>query len=189
MAGGVSMATGDGMRAWMVLRRLDDYEAAWRAHAAAPAALEPGPFPIHVQGVEDLKAARFDLLAWADPRAGDGPASPFWAQDGMVEAAVAPGVAPLTAVVAEGGGSVEGLRLLDGALVLKIECGAAALQLRVRGAGPFPDAAGIELRHPFGLGMPQTVRRLIDFWTVAGRTVPPETAEPDPRGRRARTSS
>lgn len=186
------MATGDGMRAWMVLRRVKDYEAAWREHAAAPSALEPGPFPIRVQNAADLNAARFDLLAWADPRAEGGPASPFWVQDGMVDAAVAPGVVPLTSVVAEGGGSIEGLRLLDGALVLKIECGPAALHLRVRDAGPFPNAAGIELRHPFGLGMPQTVQRLIDFWTVAGRTIPPETLGPDPRdrrGRRARMSS
>ena len=189
MVSGTPMATGDGIQAWTVLRRLEDYEAAWRAHAGPPAALEPGPFPIRVQGAADLEAARFDLLAWADPRAGDGPASPFWVQDGMAEAALAPGVAPLASVVAEGGGSIEGLRLRDGALVLKIECGPAALQLRVRGAGPFPDAAGIELRHPFGLGMPQTVRRLIDFWSVAGRAVPPETAGPDPRGRRAGTCS
>ena len=121
------MATGDAMRAWMVLRRVEDYEAAWREHAAAQAALEPGPFPIRVQDAADLEAARFDLLAWEDPRERDGPASPFWVEAHMVKAALAPGVAPLAGVVAEGGRSIEGLRLLDGALVLKIECGAAGI--------------------------------------------------------------
>ena len=182
------MATGDGMRAWMVLRRIEDYEAAWREHAASPAALEPGPFPIRVQDAADLEAARFDLLAWEDPRERDGPASPFWVETHMVEAALAPGVAPLISVVADGGGSIAGLRLMDGALVLKIECGAAALQLRLRDAGRFPGHGGVELRLPFGLRMPQTVQRLVDFWTVAGCTVPPETPGPDPRGRRAGTS-
>ena len=139
------MATGDALRAWMALRRIEDYRAAWREHAAAPPALEPGPFPIRVQDAADLEAARFDLLAWADPRGGDGPASPFWVQEGMAEAALAPGVAPLAGVVADGG--------------------------------------GIELRHPFGLGMPHGVRRLLDFWQVAGRPSPP------PKGRTGRTAT
>ena len=177
------MATGDALRAWMALRRVEDYRAAWREHAAAPPALEPGPFPIRVQNAADLKAARFDLLAWADPRGEDGPASPFWVQDGMVEAALAPGAAPLAGVVAGGGGSIEGLRLLDGGLVIKIEHGRAALQILLRGAGPFPGGGGIELRHPFGLGMPQGVRRLLDFWQVAGRPSPP------PNGRTRRTAT
>ena len=42
----------------------------------------------------DPEEVRFDLLAWQDPRGGDGPASPFRVQDGMTEAAIAPGAAP-----------------------------------------------------------------------------------------------
>ena len=183
------METGDGIRAWLFLRRVEDYRAAWRAHAAPPAApgadpasgpggeapdREPGrTVPIRVQTRADLEAARFDLLAWQDPHGGGGPASPFWVQDGMAEAVVAPGAEPLAELVAAGGGSVEGLRLLDGGLVLKIEHDGRAVQILLRDAGAFPPGAGIELRHPFGLCLPQGMRRLLDFWQVAGRPPPP----------------
>ncbi|MDE0473750.1 MAG: hypothetical protein OXI50_04275 [Gammaproteobacteria bacterium] len=174
-----AVETGDGIRAWLFLRCVPEYEAAWRARAGPPAALntatEPGgqAFPIRVQTRADLAAARFDLLAWQDPLAGDGPASPFWIQDAMPEAAVATDAPPLAGLVAAGGGAIEGLRLLDGDLVLKIEHDGRAVQILLRDAGPFPEGAGIELRHPFGLRMPHGVRRLLDFWQVAGRSPPP----------------
>ncbi len=139
---------------------------------------------MHVQTRADLDAVRFDLLAWADPRAEDGPASPFWVQDDMPEAAVSPDAEPLAGVVAAGGGSLEGLRLLDGGMVLKIEHEEAALQILLRDAGPFPAGAGIELCHPFGLRMPHSMRRLLDFWQVAGRPPPPRKG----RSRRSATS-
>ncbi len=174
-----AVETGDGIRAWLFLRCVPEYEAAWRARAGPPAALntatEPGgqAFPIRVQTRADLAAARFDLLAWQDPTDGDGPASPFWIQDAMPEAAVAPDAPPLAGLVAAGGGAIEGLRQLDGNMVLKIEHDGRAVQILLRDAGPFPDGAGIELRHPFGLRMPHGVRRLLDFWQVAGRSPPP----------------
>ena len=170
------MTGGDALRAWLWLRNVGEYEAAWRAHRAAAgvsAPPEPGPFPIHVQTQADLEAARFDLLAWADPRAGGGPASPFWEQQDMAEAAVAPGAEPLAAMVAADGGSVEGLRLLDGSLVLKVEHEDRAVQILLRHAGPFPEDGGIETCHTFGLRMPHSMRRLLDFWQVAGRPPPP----------------
>ncbi|MCY3846066.1 MAG: hypothetical protein OXH69_21285 [Acidobacteria bacterium] len=175
------METGDGIRTWLFLRRIEDYRAAWRAQAgpaAAPGADHaPEPegqeFPIRIQTPADLEAARFDLLAWQDPHGEGGPASPFWVQEGMAEAAIAPDAEPLAEMVAAGGGSVEGLRLLDGDLVLKIEHGGRAVQILLRGAGPFPPGAGIELRYPFGLRMPHGMRRLLDFWQVAGRPPPP----------------
>ncbi len=90
----------------------------------------------------------------------------------MTEAMIAPGVAPLATVVAAGGGSIEGRRLLDGGLVLKIEHRGRAVQILLRDAGPFPEGVGIELRHPFGLRMPHTMRRLPKFWQVTGRSSP-----------------
>ena len=102
--------TGDGVRAWLYLRRVEDYEAAWRAQtalAASAPAFEPGPFPIRIQTPGDLHAARFDLLAWQDPHDTAGFPSPFWVQEGMVEAE------PLVPLVAAAGGAVEGLRLAD----------------------------------------------------------------------------
>lgn len=176
------------VRAWIILRAVAAYGKAWRAHAKAgrrdPDPQESGAgFPVRVQTGADLEAAAFDLLAWQDPEAVDGPASPFWVQHDMPEAAVAPGGLPLAGVVADGGGSLEGLRLGDGSLVLKIERGEAAVQILLRDPAPFPEGAGIELRHPFGLRMPHGMRRLIDFWEVAGRPPPP------PAGRRTKTAS
>ena len=179
------METGDGIQAWDFLRRVADYRAAWRARAGPPPAPGAGDdpdrgeaFPVRAQTRADLEAARFDLLAWQDPRGGDGPASPFWVQDGMTEAAIAPGAEPLAEMVAAGGGSLEGLRLLDGGLVLKIEHGGRAVQLLLRDAGRFPPGAGIELRYGFGLRMPHGMRRLLDFWQVAGRSPPPRRGRP-----------
>ena len=165
--------TGDGVLAWQALRRVEDYEEAWERHGAGgPAAsLEPGPFRIRIQTKADLEAGRFELLAWENPRKAAGPASPFWRQDGMVEGLLEPGAKLLATTVADGG-SVEGLRLLCGDLVLKIEHGGAAVQIRLRGAARFPEDGGIFIKHPFGLHMPQPVRRMIDFWSVAGRPAP-----------------
>ena len=164
------MKTGDAFQAWRFLRRVEAYRAAYRPGERV---LEPAPFPVRVQTQADLEAVRFDLLAWADPEDAGGPASPFWVQDDMPEAAIAPGTEPLAAMVAAGGGTIEGLRLLDGGLVLKIEHDGSAIQILLRGGGRFPGGGGIELRHGFGLRMPHSMRRLLDFWQVAGRASPP----------------
>ena len=74
--------------------------------------------------------------------------------------------------MAGGGGAIEGLRLAGGGLVLKIAFAGAVVLVRLRGTAPFPDGSGIEIRHRFGLKMPQSVRRLLDFWSVAGLPVP-----------------
>ena len=165
--------TGDGVLAWMVLRQVWDYREAWDRHAAAgvSAALEPGPFRIRIQTKADLTADRFEMLAWEDPRKADGPASVFWCQRGMPEGLLEPGAEPLAGLVGDRG-SVEGLRLLGGDLVLKIEYGGAAVQVRLRNVARFPDDGGISVKHGFGLRMPLSVRRLLDFWSVAGLPVP-----------------
>ena len=162
--------TGDGVLAWKVLRRVPEYREAWSRHGTAYA-LEPGPFRIRVQAEADLEAARFGLLAWEDPRAEDGPASPFWRQERMTEGAIDPHAEPLAALAGDCA-SVEGLRLLEGGLVLKVECNGAAVQVLLRDAGRFPDGAGIAVRHSFGLRIPKSMRRLQDFWDVAGRPAP-----------------
>ena len=165
--------TGDGVLAWMVLRQVGEYRDAWDRHAAAgaPAATEPGPFRIRVQTEADLEADRFEMLAWEDPGNADGPASAFWRLDGMPEGVLEPGEEPLVGMVGDRG-AVEGLRLLDGDLVLKIEYGGAAVQVRLGNVARFPDDGGISVKHGFGLRMPLSVRRLLDFWSVAGRPAP-----------------
>ena len=90
----------------------------------------------------------------------------------MVEAVLEPDAESLVSLVAASGGTVEGLRLPNGGLVLKIECAGAVVQIRVRGSAPFPEHGGIEVRHSFGLRMPQTVGRMLDFWNVAGLRAP-----------------
>ena len=166
--------TGDGVLAWMVLRQVGDYGEAWRRHAAAAglsAEPEPGPFSIRVQTEADVEAERFEMLAWEDPWRADGPASAFWRQDGMPEGVLEPGAEPLAGLVGDRG-SVEGLRLLGGDLVLKIEHGGAAVQVRLRNVARFPDDGGISVKHGFGLRIPLSVRRLLDFWSVAGLPAP-----------------
>ncbi len=138
-----------------------EYEEAWRRHAAG--APEPGSFPIQTKA--DLAAERFEMLAWEDPWKADSPASPFWRQDGMPEGVPE----PLLGLM---GGAVEGLRLLGGGLVLKIKHGGAAVRIDLGNAARFPGDGGISIRHPFGLRMPLSVRRLLDFWNVAGLPVP-----------------
>ena len=164
----------DGALAWAVLRRVAEYRDAWAGHAAASGASappEPGPFPIRVQAEADLEAAGFEMLAWEDPFTAEGPLTPFWRQRRMPEAVPDLSAPPLAALAAEGG-SVEGLRLLDGGLVLKVEHGGAAVQVCFREPGPLPDGAGVSVLLPFGLGMPHAMRRMLDFWSVSGRTAP-----------------
>ena len=169
-----AVETGDGVVAWAVLRQVGGYREAWRRHAASAgvsAAQEPGPFPIRVQTKADLEADRFEMLAWEDPWRADGPASAFWRQEGMPEGVLEPGAEPLLSLVGDDG-SVEGLRLLGGDLVLKIECGGGAIQIRLTNVARFPDDGGVSIKHPFGLRVPLSVRRLLDFWSVAGLPAP-----------------
>ena len=166
--------TGDGIVAWMVLRQVVEYREAWDRHGAAAgvsAEPEPGPFRIRIQTEADLEADRFEMLAWEDPRKADGPSSAFWRQDGMPEGVLEPGAEPLVGLVGDCC-SVEGLRLLGGDLVLKVEYGGAAVQIRLGNVARFPDDGGISIKHAFGLRLPVSVRRLLDFWTVAGRPAP-----------------
>ncbi len=166
--------TGDGVLAWTVLRQVGEYREAWDRHAAAgvSVATEPGPFRIRIQTEVDLEAERFEMLAWEDPRKADGPASAFWRQDGMPEGLLDPGAELLVGLVGDRG-SVEGLRLLNGDLVLKIEYGGAAVQIRLGNVPRFPDDGRVSVKHTFGLRIPLSVCRLLDFWSVAGRPAPP----------------
>ena len=48
--------TGDGVRAWLFLRRVEAYEGVWRAQTAlssSASVFEPGPFPIRIQTPAD----------------------------------------------------------------------------------------------------------------------------------------
>lgn len=110
---------GDPERAWRRLRENPDYVADWRANAG-PTVREALPHAYRRQTQADLEAARWNLLAWEDPH------HPQWAElfradVAMVEARVAePGAHAWRRLVLRAGATFTGLRLLDGALVLKV---------------------------------------------------------------------
>lgn len=125
------MGTDDGPRAWAFLRRNTVYRAAWR-EALERAVFEAAPFPVRVQSKADRHALKWGLLAWEDSRTADGPASPFWAEAPMLQGEWATGAPALPEQLARSGARLEGLRLVDGTLILKIKDGENAAQVRVR---------------------------------------------------------
>ena len=131
-------------RAWEFLRRNPGYIEA--ESGAPPAQAEPAPFPMRVQTGADLEAAAWGLLAWEDPLADGGPASPFWREAPMPDAAPAPGARPIAEILDAPGWRLSGLRLADGGTVLKVEHGGATVQLMIEEG--FDPAGGIELRLP-----------------------------------------
>ena len=142
----------DGKRgAWRLLRTNPDYVADWRANAG-PVVQEAPPFPLRRQTVEDLEAARWNLLAWEPPwmKVGD---APFWADVRMLEGrALDVGEATektLRRVVVRSGATFMGLRLRDGGLVIKVTRGRKAVQIRVRDGNAFsPRRSGLEIAVP-----------------------------------------
>ena len=160
-------------RAWQFLKRNPDYLAKWRNTADAAPAITAAPFPLRAQTPADLKAAAWGVLAWENPLAANGPVSPFWAEAPMLEAEAVPPdaalpVPPLMALLRQCGARMSGLRLWPGgALILKIERDDAAMQIRLAGGGAFDADAGIVLRLPFGLGLPERLTRARDLWAIA----------------------
>ena len=151
---GWRMTTGpedrDPRRVWKRLRENPDYVADWRA-SAGPTVREPPPLPFRRQTEADMEAARWNLLAWENPRL------PQWAElfqsdAATVEARVAaPGRHPWSRLVLEAGATYTGLRLLDGALVLKVRRGRETGQVRVVDGAAF-DPALNGLRAAMGWG-------------------------------------
>ena len=150
----------DPVRAWRFIRASKAYRSAWRRRRPQPGLLEPGPFEIRWQTEADAGALRWGLLAWADPYADAGPASPFWAGSAMLDGRVERDAAPLAALAAADEAGLTGLRV-GGALILKIERRNAAVQVRIAGGGAFPANAGLLLV--------REVARIEDVWSgVAG---------------------
>ena len=144
---------------WHALRSNPDYKADWRANAGAPSVVESAGFALRAQTEADLEAARWELLAWEDPRERS-KFSPFWIDEKMLTGVVvepSESVPPVTTLVRATGMKVSGLRLLDGALVLKVKRGRRVEQIRVAEGDSFdPDRTGIELQFVIG-GCPSAV--------------------------------
>ena len=150
------MADWDPVRAWRFIRANRAYRAAWRRRRPQPGLLEPAPFEVRWQTAGDAGALRWGLLAWADPYADAGPASPFWARAAMLDGRVERDAAPLAALAAAERAALAGLRV-GGALILKIERDGAAVQVRIAGGGAFPANGGLLLV--------REVARLEDVWS------------------------
>ena len=128
------MGSDGGLRAWAFLQRNPVYRAAWREVAERPD-FESTPFPVRIQSPADRPALAWGLLAWENSQTTSGPASPFWAGAPMLEGEWTAPAPPLWGVLARSGARLEGLRLADGTLILKIENGSQVVQVRI-GPGP-----------------------------------------------------
>lgn len=146
----------DPVRAWRFIRASKAYRYAWRRRRPQPGLLEPGPFEIRWQTEADAGALRWGLLAWADPYADAGPASPFWAGSAMLDGRVERDAAPLAALAAADEAELTGLRV-GGALILKFERRNAAVQVRIAGGEAFPANGGLLLV--------REVARIEDVWS------------------------
>ena len=167
------MSDWDPVRAWAFIRASKAYRAAWGRRPPQAGLLEPAPFEVRWQTAGDAEALRWGLLAWADPYADAGPASPFWARAAMLDGRVERDATPLAALAAAEQAALAGLRV-GGALILKIERDGAAVQVRIAGGGAFPANGGLLLV--------REVARIEDVWSgVPG----PATG----RGRGTRTKT
>ena len=154
------------------LRAVRAYRAAWKASAAVPA-FEPGAFPVRIQSEADLAARDpWRILAWENPFAKDGPASPFWDDERMLEGEGSPTAPPLLTLLAKAGAHLDGLRLLDGTLIVKVEQDGRAVQIRVANDAPLLAGSGIRLYHNYGLELPMDIARFTDLWSVSGGPAP-----------------
>ena len=135
----------DSQRVWRRLRESPDYVADWRASAGRTVREAP-PYAFRRQTEADLKAARWNLLAWEDPRHAQW-AELFWADAAMIDARVAKaGEHAWRRLVRGAGATFTGLRLLEGAVVLKVWRGRETGQIRVIDGAAFdPAHSGLEV--------------------------------------------
>ena len=139
----------DPERVWRRLREDPDYVADWRA-SAEPTVREAPPYAFRRQTEADLKAVRWNLLAWEDPRH---PlwAELFWAHVAMVEARVAePGEHPVHVDVEDG--VVERPHVESGLLARFPQCDREAIVVSVAvttGLQPAPELGMVRALEPF----------------------------------------
>ena len=150
----------DAERAWWWLSEDADYVADWGA-SAGPTVREAPPYAFRRQSEADLEAARWNLLVWEDPHHPQW-AELFWADAVMVEARVTRSARHVwRQLVRRAGATYTGLRLLDGALVLKVSRGHETGQLRVLDGAAFdPAVSGLEVARRRGAGARSGWRRV-----------------------------
>ena len=97
---------------------------------------------------------------------------PFWAEAPMLDGELVQGARPLLPLLASSGARIEGLRLGSGGLVLKVQRGDKAAQVRIGAGGPFPADAGLVVRLDYALPLPVLIERVRDLWNVTHGPVP-----------------
>ena len=148
---------------WHALRSNPDYKADWLAHGAAPPVVESAGFALRAQTEADLEAARWGLLAWEDPRERS-KFKPFWIDEKMLMAVVVEPGDPVGRMARATGMSVSGLRLLDGALVLKVHRGRRVEQIRVLEGDSFDlERSPLQLQYPLDALPPTATPRLLNL--------------------------
>ena len=161
------MSNTEAARAWKYLGRNAAYIEA-RRMTAQPAPEEPAPFPLRAQTAADLEAGAWGLLAWEDPHDEAGPASPFWSDTPMLEAAPAPQAPALAEMLGAPGVRLSGLRLDGGAAIVKVEDGESSVQIRIADGAGFDPAGGIEIRLPGVLDLRMRLHRAAELWPIGG---------------------
>ena len=157
----------EGGRAWQFLLRNPEYIVDWWIWAAGRPPPQGDPFPIRTQTREEEKAAaRWGVLAWEDPLAGDGALSPFWQAAPTLEAVAVPGNPIFTELLETPGARLSGVRMSDGATVLKAEEGNASVQLRIADGDSFDFTCGVALVIPRLPDMRVRLRRAADLWPI-----------------------
>ena len=144
--------------------------------AADPAPEEPAPFPLRTRTEAD-RGWRWGLLAWEDPDGEAGPASPFWADAPMLEAAPSPEAPALAELLKEPEVRLSGLRLDDGPRSSRSSDGGGSVQIRIAGGAGF-DPAGRDRASiadgagPAGAAAPEAA----ELWPVGGAETKKEGA-------------
>lgn len=159
---------------WHALRSNPDYRADWRAYGGAPSVVESAGFALRAQTEADLEGARWGLLVWEDPRERSR-FKPFWIDEGMLTAEVSERGDPMGAIARASGMTVTGLRLLDGALVLKVKRWRRVEQIRVPEGDSFDlERTRLALWYAFDGVPPTAAPRLCNFIAItATRRRPP----------------
>ncbi len=155
-------------RAWRFLKRNTEFHEVCAALAVEAPELEDAPFALRRQMRAERGLGRFGLHALEDPFALDGPCSPFWTVAPMLDVEAVREDGPgLAALARAAGTALAGLRLAGGALILKLERGARAQQVRLaEGAAFDPLRDNIEVRLRPGAAFPGRHARIGELWRL-----------------------
>ena len=85
----------------------------------------------------------------------------------MLEASPWPNTPPLAEMLGAPGVRLSGLRLEDGAAIVKVEDGESSTQIRIADGAGFDPAGGIDIRFPAVLDLRLRLRRAADLWPIA----------------------